>query len=257
MPWNDKCCSVWGTLCIFKFGSKVVESSSFCVPQQLCKWMPPGPKLMSRLLEDDMSQLTSFNLYDATADESDQENVLSKLLFKVRTAVSYPVPMASTSSNSATSLESLRVYLFYNFFFVKKTYLSYRIRLWWKRVVARQKRLRHFRGVQSALKRLESQYLCAYQWMSLKMVVYWPKRRRMIAITSQSWPTFRYLIIILSTEWLPNCEVKISRPMKTIPNTGCRMHSAKNVSIAMPASNFIEENTIVVSVASCLNPLSS
>ncbi|KAI8141398.1 hypothetical protein BJV82DRAFT_175138 [Fennellomyces sp. T-0311] len=70
--------------------------------------MPPGPKSMSRLLEDDMSQLTSFNLYDANADETDQEGVLSKLLFKVRTAVSYPAPMASTSSNSATSLNSPR-----------------------------------------------------------------------------------------------------------------------------------------------------
>ncbi|KAI9319827.1 hypothetical protein BX666DRAFT_1916690 [Dichotomocladium elegans] len=59
------------------------------------------------LRDDDLSTLTSFNHYDPHGDEGDQDNVLSKIFFRVRTAVSNQNVDGLGASNSSTSLVSL------------------------------------------------------------------------------------------------------------------------------------------------------
>lgn len=58
----------------------------------------------SRILgQDDLSTLTSFNLYDATRDEGDQDNVFSRILHKVRGAVTNNESYQPSHSSSFSS----------------------------------------------------------------------------------------------------------------------------------------------------------
>lgn len=61
----------------------------------------------SRILgQDDLSTLTSFNLYDAARDEGDQDNVFSRILHKVRGAVTSNESCQPSHSSSFVSLSS-------------------------------------------------------------------------------------------------------------------------------------------------------
>lgn len=61
----------------------------------------------SRILgQDDLSTLTSFNLYDAARDEGDQDNVFSRILHKVRGAVASNESFQPSHSSSFVSLSS-------------------------------------------------------------------------------------------------------------------------------------------------------